>query len=42
MTMDTAANGKYRGGGFKAASHADVSYRLLGIVILKNSGSFKR
>jgi hypothetical protein len=40
--MDVVANGKYRGGGFKAVPHASVSYRILGIVILKNSGSFKR
>jgi diacylglycerol kinase family enzyme len=39
--MDAVANVRYRGGGFKAAPHASVSYRLLGIVILKNSGSFK-
>ncbi|MGA8911976.1 MAG: hypothetical protein WB443_03855 [Nitrososphaeraceae archaeon] len=42
MTMDVVANAKYRGGSFKASPHASVSYRILGIVILKNSGSFKR
>lgn len=41
MTMTVIANGKYLGGGFKAAPQASVSDGLLDIVILKNSGSFK-
>ena len=41
MTMGVIANGKYLGGGFKAASDANVSDGLLDIVILKSSGSFK-
>jgi diacylglycerol kinase family enzyme len=41
MTMAVIANGKYLGGGFKAAPKADMSDGLLDIVILKNSGSFK-
>jgi diacylglycerol kinase (ATP) len=41
MTMAVIANGKYLGGGFKAAPQANVSDALLDIVILKNSGSFK-
>jgi diacylglycerol kinase (ATP) len=41
MTMAVIANGKYLGGGFKAASQASMSDGLLDIVILKNSGSFK-
>ena len=41
MTMGVIANGKYLGGGFKAAPHASVSDGLLDIVILNNSGSFK-
>jgi diacylglycerol kinase (ATP) len=41
MTMVVIANGKYLGGGFKAAPQASVSDGLLDIVILKNSGSFK-
>ncbi|MFL6359691.1 MAG: diacylglycerol/lipid kinase family protein [Nitrososphaeraceae archaeon] len=41
MTMAVIANGKYLGGGFKAAPQASVSDGLLDIVILKNSGSFK-
>jgi diacylglycerol kinase family enzyme len=39
--MAVIANGKYLGGGFKAAPKANVSDGLLDIVILKNSGSFK-
>jgi diacylglycerol kinase family enzyme len=39
--MGVIANGKYLGGGFKAASDANVSDGLLDIVILKSSGSFK-
>jgi diacylglycerol kinase (ATP) len=41
MTMGVVANGKYLGGGFKAAPNANVSDGLLDLVILKNSGSFK-
>ncbi|HET7390456.1 MAG TPA: diacylglycerol kinase family protein [Nitrososphaeraceae archaeon] len=41
MTMVVIANGKYLGGGVKAAPQANVSDGLLDIVILKNSGSFK-
>ncbi|MBV9176707.1 MAG: hypothetical protein JO297_06690 [Nitrososphaeraceae archaeon] len=41
MTMVVIANGKYLGGGFKAAPQASVSDGLLDVVILKNSGSFK-
>ena len=39
--MAVIANGKYLGGGFRAAPKADMSDGLLDIVILKNSGSFK-
>jgi diacylglycerol kinase (ATP) len=41
MTLAVIANGKYLGGGLKAAPKADMSDGLLDIVILKNSGSFK-
>jgi diacylglycerol kinase family enzyme len=41
MTMAVIANGKYLGGGFKAAPRAVFSDGLLDVVILKNSGSFK-
>jgi diacylglycerol kinase (ATP) len=41
MTMAVVANGKFLGGGFKAAPRADYSDGLLDVVILKNSGSFK-
>jgi YegS/Rv2252/BmrU family lipid kinase len=41
MTMAVIANGKFLGGGFKAAPKADISDGLLDVVILKNSGSFK-
>jgi diacylglycerol kinase (ATP) len=41
MTMGVVANGRYLGGGFKAAPRASVSDGLLDITILKNSGSFK-
>jgi diacylglycerol kinase family enzyme len=41
MTMAVIANGKYLGGGFKAAPQVSVSDGLLDIVILKNSSSFK-
>jgi diacylglycerol kinase family enzyme len=41
MTMAVIANGRYLGGGFKAAPEANMSDGLLDIVILKNSGRFK-
>ena len=41
MTMCIIANGKYLGGGFKAAPRANVSDGVLDIVILKDSGSLK-
>ena len=41
MTMAVIANGKFLGGGFKAAPRAVFSDGLLDVVILKNSGSFK-
>ncbi len=41
MTMAVIANGRYLGGGLKAAPQANVSDGLLDVVILKNSGSFK-
>jgi diacylglycerol kinase (ATP) len=41
MTMAVVANGKFLGGGFKAAPRADYSDGLLDVVILKKSGSFK-
>ena len=41
MTMAVVADGKFLGGGFKAAPRADYSDGLLDVVILKRSGSFK-
>jgi diacylglycerol kinase family enzyme len=41
MTMGIVANGRFLGGGFKAASRAKFSDGLLDLIILKNSGSFK-
>jgi diacylglycerol kinase (ATP) len=41
MTMAIVANGKFLGGGFKAAPRAEFSDGLLDVVILKSSGSFK-
>lgn len=41
MTMAVIANGKFLGGGFKAAPRADFSDGLLDVIILKSSGSFK-
>jgi diacylglycerol kinase (ATP) len=41
MTMGVVANGRYLGGGFKAAPQASVSDGLLDLTILKNSGSLK-
>lgn len=41
MTMGIVANGRFLGGGFKAAPRAKFSDGLLDIIILKNSGSLK-
>jgi diacylglycerol kinase family enzyme len=41
MTMGIVANGRFLGGGFKAAPRAKFSDGLLDIIIVKNSGSFK-
>lgn len=41
MTMGVIANGRFLGGGFKAAPRAKFSDGLLDIIILKNSGSLK-
>jgi len=41
VTMCIVANGKFLGGGFKAAPNADASDGLLDIVILKNSNSLE-
>jgi diacylglycerol kinase family enzyme len=41
ITMAIVANGRFLGGGFKAAPRAKFSDDLLDIIILKNSGSFK-
>jgi diacylglycerol kinase (ATP) len=41
MTMAVVANGKFLGGGFKAAPRANFSDGLLDVIILKSSGSFK-
>jgi diacylglycerol kinase family enzyme len=41
MTMGVVANGRFLGGGFKAAPRAKFSDGLLDVIILKNSGSFK-
>ncbi len=41
MTMGVVANGRFLGGGFKAAPKAKFSDGLLDIIILKNSGSLK-
>jgi diacylglycerol kinase family enzyme len=41
VTMCIVANGKFLGGGFKAAPNADVSDGLLDIVILKNSNNLE-
>jgi diacylglycerol kinase (ATP) len=41
MTMAVVANGRFLGGGFKAAPRAKFSDGLLDIIILKDSGSFK-
>jgi diacylglycerol kinase (ATP) len=41
MTMAVVANGKFLGGGFKAAPRADFSDGLLDVILLKSSGSFK-
>lgn len=41
MTMAVIANGRFLGGGFRAATKAHTSDGLLDIIILKNSGSLK-
>jgi diacylglycerol kinase family enzyme len=41
MTMGIVANGRFLGGGFKAAPRAKFSDGLMDIIILTNSGSFK-
>jgi diacylglycerol kinase (ATP) len=41
MTMGVIANGKFLGGGFKAAPKANISDGLLDIVILKESGNLE-
>lgn len=41
VTMAVVANGRFLGGGFKAAPRAKFSDGLLDIIILKNSGSLK-
>jgi diacylglycerol kinase (ATP) len=41
MTMGIVANGRFLGGGFKAAPRATFSDGLLDIILLTNSGSFK-
>jgi diacylglycerol kinase (ATP) len=41
MTMGIVANGRFLGGGFKAAPRAKFSDGLLDIILLTNSGSFK-
>jgi diacylglycerol kinase (ATP) len=41
MTMGVVANGRYLGGGFRAAPQASITDGLLDLTILKNSGSLK-
>ena len=41
MTMAMVSNGKYLGGGFRAAPYADMADGLLDVVVLKDSGSLK-
>lgn len=41
MTMAMVSNGKFLGGGFKAAPKADMADGLLDVVVLKDSGSLK-
>jgi len=41
VTMCVIANGKFLGGGFKAAPNADVSDGLLDVVILKDSNNIE-
>lgn len=41
MTMAMVSNGKFLGGGFKAAPEADMADGLLDVVVLKDSGSLK-
>ena len=41
MTMGIVANGSFIGGGFQAATKADMTDGLLDTIIVKNSSSFK-
>ena len=41
MTMAMVSNGKYLGGGFKAAPKADMADGLLDVIVLKDSGRLK-
>lgn len=41
MTMAMVSNGKYLGGGFRAAPYADMADGLLDVIVLKDSGSLK-
>ena len=41
ITMGVVANGRYLGGGFRAAPQASITDGLLDLTILKNSGSLK-
>lgn len=41
MTMGIVANGSFLGGGFQAATRADVTDGLLDTIVIKNSDSFK-
>ena len=41
MPMAMVSNGKFLGGGFKAAPKADTADDLLDVIVLKGSGSLK-
>jgi YegS/Rv2252/BmrU family lipid kinase len=41
MTMGVVANGRFLGGGFRAAPDAEVNDGLLDFLVMKDSGSFK-
>jgi YegS/Rv2252/BmrU family lipid kinase len=41
MTMGVVANGRFLGGGFRAAPDAKVDDGLMDLVVMKDSGSFK-
>jgi diacylglycerol kinase (ATP) len=41
MTMAVVANGPFLGGGFRVAPHANMSDKLLDLVVLKDSGGLK-